>query len=195
MRIGALAVIVVAATSCEPSARPVDQAATPPPASAPSPEPSATPSPSPAPAPAPAPAPTAPAPTPTPTVRSALALEPVLMTALSASGDTVVDPASTFALELAHRLPDARVALLDAADAHVASKDVRELGATTRLTLAPEAHLVPGSRYVLRVDGAAVREMHDADGRAFAPIAFPILVAGSPPPPEPKTPPRKKRRR
>ncbi|HET8541481.1 MAG TPA: hypothetical protein VFL83_16510 [Anaeromyxobacter sp.] len=134
-----------------------------------------------------------PPPAPVPTIRSALAREPSGATALSATAETVVDPAATFEVELAHRLADARMVLVDAADAHVASTDVRELAATTRLTLAPEAPLAPGSRYVLRIDGAAVREMHDADGRAFAPIGFGVLAAGTPPP-EPKKPPRKRRR-
>jgi hypothetical protein len=136
------------------------------------------------------PAPPAPA---SPSVRAALAREPAGTTPLSAAGETVVDPAATFEVELAHRLPDARIVLVDAADAHVAAKDVREVAAGTRLTLAPEAPLVPGSRYVLRVDGASVREMHDADGRTFAPIGFALLVAGTPPP-EPKKPPKKRRR-
>jgi hypothetical protein len=124
-----------------------------------------------------------------------VALEPAARTALTPTAETVVDPASTFQVELAPRLPDARIALVDAAEAHVAAKDVREVAATTRLTLSPEAPLAPGARYVLRIDGAAVREMHDADGRAFAPIGFPVLVAGTPPPPEPKASPKKKRRR
>ncbi len=114
---------------------------------------------------------------------------------LSPASETVIDPGATFEVELAPRLPDARIALVDAAEAHVAAKDVREVAATTRLTLAPEAPLTPGSRYVLRIDGADVREMHDADGRAFAPIGFPVLVAGTPPTPERKAPPKRKRRR
>jgi hypothetical protein len=106
----------------------------------------------------------------------------------------VVDPASTFEVEIAARLHDARLVLLDAADAHVAAGDVREVGSATRLTLAPAAPLVPGSRYVLRVDGAARRETHDAEGRAFAPLAFPLLAAGTPPTPAPKKPVRRRRR-
>ena len=105
-----------------------------------------------------------------------------------------MDPASTFEVDLAARLTDARIVLVDVAEAHVAAKEVREVAATTRLTLTPEAPLVPGSRYLLRADGASQREMHDADGRAFAPIGFTILVAGTPPPPEPKKPTKKRRR-
>ena len=89
-----------------------------------------------------------------------------------------------------------RVGRVKAGDeSHAGHDGVREVAATTRLTLAPEAPLTPGSRYVLRIDGVAVREMHDADGRAFAPIGFPVLVAGTPPPPEPKATPKKKKRR
>ncbi len=200
-------VLAAAAASCGPSGKPVDAAATSTatPDATPTPNatststsnatPTATPTtPNTTSTPTPAPAP-APPPTPAPTVRSAISREPAGTTALSATAETVVDPASTFEVDLADRLPDARVVLVDAADAHVAAKDVREVGATTRLTLAPEAPLRPGSRYLLRVDGASVREMHDADGRAFAPVGFPVLVAGTPPPPEPKAPPKRKHRR
>src|SRR4030042_1710188 len=96
----------------------------------------------------------------------ALPHEPAGPPARSATGENVVDPAATFEVELEARLADARLALLDAADAHVPAKDVREVGATTRLTLAPEKPLVPASRYVLRVDGAARRGKHAAAGRA-----------------------------
>ena len=68
----------------------------------------------------------------------------------------VVDPGATFEVELPARLPDARVVLLDAADAHVACRGRRELGVTTRLALAPAAPLVAGSRYALRVEGRSV---------------------------------------
>jgi hypothetical protein len=54
---------------------------------------------------------------------------------------------------------------------------------------------VPGSRYALRLDGASERELHDDAGRAFSPLALPILAAGTPPPPEPKKPAPKKGRR
>lgn len=138
--------------------------------------------------------PPAPPPPAAPPIRSALAREPAGTTALSATGENVVDPAATFEVELDARLADARLVLLDAADAHVPAQDVREVGATTRLTLAPEKPLVPASRYVLRADGAARREMRDPDGRAYAPVAFALLVAGDPPPPEPKKPARRRRR-
>ncbi len=197
---GLAVALVAAAAACSPSPRPVDQAS-PSTSTAAIADPAAAPTPTPTPTPAattPAPSAAAPAPAPppipAPAVRSAVAVEPAARTALSATAETVVDPASTFDIELAPRLADARIVLLDAAEAHVAAKDVRELTGTTRLTLAPEAPLTPGSRYVLRIDGASVREMHDADGRAFAPIGFAVLVAGTPPPPGPKAPPKRKRR-
>ncbi len=191
------AILVAFATGCGPSSRPVDApptptSATPTPASTSTADSAATSTSTAAQAPA---APAKPPPAPAPAVRSAIAREPAGTTPLSAAGETGVDPASTFEVELVPRLADARIVLVDAAEAHVAAKDVRELTASTRLTLAPEAPLVPGSRYVLRADGTSQREMHDADGRAFAPVGFAILVAGTPPPPEPKKAPKRKRRR
>jgi len=139
----------------------------------------------------PSPAPASPLP---PPARSALAREPGGTSPLSAAAETVVDPAATFEIEIAARLHDARLVLLDAADAQVAARDVREVGATTRLTLAPETPLAPGARYLLRVDGASRREMHDADGRAFAPLVFPLLAAGTPAPQETRKVTRRRRR-
>ncbi len=198
------ALVVAAALACSPSPRPVDSTSdtptSPPTAAAvPTPAPTATataaPTSTPTATPTPTPGQPPPPPPPPPPVRSAVALEPSGTTPLAAGGETVVDPASTFEIELVPRLADARIVLVDAADAHVAAKDVRELAATTRLTLAPEAPLVPGSRYVLRADGASQREMHDADGHPFAPVGFAILVAGTPPPPAPKRPPKRRHRR
>jgi hypothetical protein len=177
----ALAVVLLAAAAaCRPSAPPAGQGST----ATPTATPTATDT-----------APPIPPPPVPPPIRAALAREPAGTTALTATGESVVDSAATFEVELEPRLADARLVLLDAADAHVPAQDVREIGATTRLTLAPEKPLVPAARYVLRADGAASREMHDADGRAYAAVAFAILVAGDPPPPEPAKPPRKHRRR
>jgi hypothetical protein len=128
-------------------------------------------------------------------LRAAVAVEPTQRLALVPAGEVVVDPAATFEIELSARLPDAVLALVDARDDLVASSSSREIGAGTRLTLAPAGPLVPGSRYVLRVDGASQRDLHDEVGRAFAPLTLPILAAGSPPPPEPKKPARRKKRR
>lgn len=128
-------------------------------------------------------------------VARAVALEPAGAAPLSGEGETVVDPASAFEVELALRAADARLVLLDAADAHVPARVAREVGATTRLSLAPAAPLVPASRYVLRVEGWSERELHDADGRAFRPRTFVLLAAGTAPPPEPKRRPKATRRR
>jgi hypothetical protein len=169
-----------------------------PPVAANPPAPPATDAPPPAP---PAPPPAAPAPPAPPApsaltlVRSAVVVEPAGRLPLSADGETVVDPGCSFELELRARVADARLVLVDPGDAHVAAAASREVGATTKLSLAPAAKLVPGSRYVLRLDGAARRELHDGDGKAYAPLAFTVLVAGTPPPPEPKPQPKKRRRR
>ena len=199
------AILVAFAGACGPSSRPVDATST----STPNPTATATSTATPTDTAIPAPAasadaaastaaaatPAKPPPAPAPGIRSAVAREPSGVTPLSAGAETVVDPASTFEIELVPRLADARIVLVDAAEAHVAAKDVRELSGSTRLTLAPEAPLVPGSRYVLRADGATQREMHDAGGRAFAPVGFTILAAGTPPPPEAKKPKKKRRAR
>jgi hypothetical protein len=106
-------------------------------------------------------------------------------------GEFVVDPGASFEVELDARVPDARAVLLDAADAIVPSTGEREIGTATRLTVAPAAPLTPGSRYVLRVEGAATRALHATDGKAYAPVQLAMVAAGDPPPP----PPRTKRRR
>ncbi len=164
-------------------------------------------------APSPSPTPTSPAAPPqartpsppaTPLLRSAIALEPAGATTTTAprvkltpGSETVVDPAATFELELSARSSDARLVLVDAREDLVPATATREVGASTRLTLAPAAPLVPGSRYVLRLDGASDRDLHDEAGRAWSAVSLPLLAAGSPPPPEPKKqkPARKRRHR
>ncbi|WP_242341399.1 MULTISPECIES: hypothetical protein [Anaeromyxobacter] len=131
----------------------------------------------------PAPAPASPA---TSLVREAVANDPTGPIPLSREEETVVDPATTFRLVLAAELPEARLVLLDGADAIVPSSGTREVGASSAFTLTPSAPLVPGSRYQLRLDGARSREIHDAAGRAYAPLSLGVLVAGEPPKPEPK---------
>ncbi|ACL65626.1 conserved hypothetical protein [Anaeromyxobacter dehalogenans 2CP-1] len=129
-------------------------------------------------------------------LRDPVALEPggaALPLALQA--ETVVDAGAHFRLDLAVASADARLALLDANDAAVAAAGTHEVGTTTRLTLSPSEPLRPGSRYTLRLDGAATREFHDAAGKAYAPAGLSVLVAGTPPPPEPKPQPAKRKRR
>jgi hypothetical protein len=106
----------------------------------------------------------------------------------------VVHPAATFEVELSARAADARLVLVDARDDLVPASATREVGAGTKLTLAPAAPLVPGSRYLLRLDGASDRDLHDDAGRAFSAVTLPLLAAGTPPPPEPKRAAKKKRR-
>lgn len=130
--------------------------------------------------------------TPAPVTR-AVAVEPAGQTPLTPDGETVVDPASSFEVQLATRVADCRLVLLDAADAHVAARENREIGPATKLALTPAAPLVPGSHHVLRVEGGSGRELRDGD-RAFAPASFRLLVAGTPPPPEPKRKAKKRRR-
>lgn len=143
--------------------------------------------------PAPAtPTPTAPTARPLP-LTSAVALEPSGSTALSASGENVVDPVSTFRVEIPIPLSEVRVVLTDTSGDHVPATSTREVAETTRVDLAPSKPLVPASRYVLRVEGSSGADIQGADGTSFAPAAIPLVAAGSPPPPP--EPPRKKRRR
>jgi len=128
-------------------------------------------------------------------IRSAFAVEVDQRLPLAPGGEVVVDPAARFEVELSARAPDARLVLVDVREDLVSATGTRELGEGTRLTLVPAAPLTPGSRYALRLDGAADRELHDEAGRAFGPVTLPILAAGIPPPPEPKKPARKKKRR
>ncbi|HET7824773.1 MAG TPA: hypothetical protein VFK90_05550 [Anaeromyxobacter sp.] len=138
--------------------------------------------------------PSAPATPPLAPLSRAVVVEPSGSSALSPASETVVDPGSTFQVELGVRIPDARLVLLDAADAHVPARSTHEVGDKTQLALAPAQPLAPGSRYVLRVEGATSRELRDGD-RAWAPLSFPLLTAGTPPPPEPKKKPKAKAKR
>jgi hypothetical protein len=99
---------------------------------------------------------------------------------LLGEGPVVVDPGSRFRVVLRRRLPDARLVLLDAADAIVAAEGGRVLGEGTTLTLAPSRRLAAGGLYVLRVDGTATREVHDEKGNAFLPLSAPVTAAGAP---------------
>jgi hypothetical protein len=121
-----------------------------------------------------------------PLVRLASAVEPAGPAPLPSDGEAVVDPGASFEIELGAAVPEVRLVLLDAQDAHVAAQSVRELGETTRLTLMPAAPLVEGARYVLRLEGLSTRDLRGADDRPYAPHSFALLVAGPPPPPEPK---------
>jgi hypothetical protein len=125
-----------------------------------------------------------PAPPPVVELPGAVALAAVgaASTPLAAGSETTVDARSTFRVELPFPLPDARLSLLDGGDAMVPSSGSRQLGQATLLTLTPAAALAAGARFRLRVDGAATRELQAADGRRFAPLEWPVVVAGDPEP-------------
>jgi hypothetical protein len=112
----------------------------------------------------------------------ALATSGSARTPLVAGSETAVDPTSSFRVELPLPLPDARLLLLDGGDALVASTGSREVGPATVLALTPAAALAAGARLRLRVDGATTRELQAADGRRFAPVEWPVVVAGAPEP-------------
>lgn len=113
---------------------------------------------------------------------------------LSPKVEAIVEPVSTFRVVLPGRSDDARLSLLDASDALVPATGTREVGEQTVLTVAPRAPLTPASHYLLRVDGARARDLHDAAGRAAGPVELPMVVAGSAPEPVKKGPGRKRRR-
>lgn len=136
----------------------------------------------------------APAPLPTPLL-SAEAVEPAgARVTLSPATEGIVEPTSTFRVVLPGRSDDARLSLLDGADALVPGRGTREVGEQTVLTLAPAQPLAPARRYLLRIDGARTRDLHDSAGRAAGPVELHLVVAGSAPEPPPKAV-RKKRRR
>lgn len=98
----------------------------------------------------------------------------------------MLDPGSTFEIRLPFAARGARLVLLDARDAMVPSSADAEVGATSRFTLVPLEPLLPGSRYVLRLEGLESRLVKSDDGRSFEPLAAPFQVAGEPPPAPPK---------
>lgn len=128
-------------------------------------------------------------------IREAVALEPGGAALALAGAETVIDPAARFRVTLSISSADARLQLVDPKDAVVPAASTHEVGATTELTLVPSAPLTPGTRYALRLDGAATRELHAAGGDAFTPATLTVLVAGRPPPPEAKQKPAKRKRR
>jgi hypothetical protein len=116
-------------------------------------------------------------------IREAVALLPGdVTTSLGAESEPLIDPAATFRLVLAGACKDARLLLLDASGAAVPSSASVEVGETTVLTLSPAGGLTPGSRYLLRLDGVAERNLHLGD-RAYTPATYPVRAAGEAPPP------------
>lgn len=110
--------------------------------------------------------------------------------ALSREGVTAIDPSARFRLEVAARLLEARLSLLDAQDAMVASDGTTEASASTRFALTPAAPLRAGSSYTLRLDGAGGRLLRAEDGRSFEPVSLSLRTSGETP-----APPRKAKRR
>ncbi len=102
---------------------------------------------------------------------------------LTRDGVTSVEPPTRFRVEVAARLPDARLSLLDAQDAMVAADGTVEIAATARFTLTPTAPLRPGSSYTLRLDGAEGRLVRAEDGRSFEPLSLALRTSGEAPPP------------
>ena len=153
--------------------------------------------PQPAEAPPTPPAPAAPPPaSPPPPVElvEAQALVPGAATALRPGEQITVDPGATFRVVLKGTFPEARLSLLDGADAMLPSAGGREAGPSTTVTLQPAAPLRPGAAYRLRLDGATTRELKAADGTLRAPVELPILAAGEPPP-EPKAKAKRPKKR
>lgn len=110
-------------------------------------------------------------------------------------GEALVPAASRFTVEAGVPLADARLVLYDGQEALVEAEGSAEIGsASSRYALAPVRPLRPGSRYVLRLEGAASREIHDLAGHSYRPLSFPIQVAGQPPA-EPALKKVKKRKR
>lgn len=103
-------------------------------------------------------------------------------TPLRRDGESSVDPAATFRVLAGAPLADARLALYDAQEALVEAEERAEIGSeVSRYTLAPSRPLRPGSRYVLRLEGASDRRIHDLGGRSFLPLSFAIATTGDPP--------------
>ncbi len=98
---------------------------------------------------------------------------------------TLVDPGSSFRVDVQARIDDARLVLLDEQDAMVPVQGTAEVATTTRFTLAPSEPLRSGSSYTLRLEGATRREAHDADGGAYLPAVLRLRTTGERPAPAP----------
>ncbi len=107
----------------------------------------------------------------------------------------LVDPAATFEVRLGVPARDARLVLLDARDTMVPSSANSEVGfSASRFTLTPMEPLVPGGRYVLRLEGLESRPVKSDGGRAFEPLVILLQVTGEPPPAPPKKAKKKRGR-
>ncbi len=131
-----------------------------------------------------------------PRVDVAVATTPAGEVPLAAEGRTPIDPAAGFRVELAAHLDDARLVLLDEADAMVASRGAIELRSrSTRFTLTPEEPLRPGSRYALVVEGTVSPQLRDPSGVTYPPVVLGLQTTGERPRPlpAPKRPHRRRR--
>lgn len=123
-------------------------------------------------------------------------------TPLRRDGESTVAPQARFRVEAGAPLADARLALYDAQESMVPVEEEDEIGsAASRYQITPSKPLRPGSRYTLRLEGAAGRDIRDLDDRRYRPLSFSILTAGEPPADHPvkkgvkKTKKKAKRRR
>jgi hypothetical protein len=108
---------------------------------------------------------------------------------LRRDGESEVEAGATFRVEAAVPLADARLALYDAQGALVAADGKAEISsAGSWFTLAPSEPLRPGSSYVLRLEGAADREIRDLGGRRYRPLTFTLRATGE----APREPPPRK---
>ncbi len=103
--------------------------------------------------------------------------------ALSPGAPTLVDPAAGFRIAVGAELTDGRLGVLDGTDAAVPSAGNAEIGAASRFTLKPAEPLLPGSSYLVRLDGAVGSEIHGARGETFAPLVLQVRTTGDPPAP------------
>ncbi len=105
-----------------------------------------------------------------------------LETPLRRDGESTVEPRARFRVEASAPLADARLALYDAQESMVPVEEEDEIGsAASRYQITPSRPLRPGSRYTLRLEGAAGRDIRDLDDRRYRPLSFSILTAGEPP--------------
>ena len=111
----------------------------------------------------------------------ALASRPGGTTPLGPDGVADVDPSATFEVRVGARVPAARMLLLDAQDAIVASSSSTEIGPESVFRLSPAEPLRSGSSYVLRLEGLHSRAVLDADGHSYGPLSLRLRVTGDPP--------------
>lgn len=102
--------------------------------------------------------------------------------ALGRDGESLVAPEASFRVDVAAAVAEARLALYDAQDVLVAGAEQAEVGTgSTRLLFTPARPLRPGSRYTLRLEGAATRELVTLGGQRHRGHAFAIRTSGEPP--------------